>query len=281
MNASYFKVLPISLFFMMKTLTLTGQVSYVHGRVLEGDSGWPVDRVLVQNVSAHRWTSSDTAGYFHLPATAGDTLVFSAAGYYHRVEFVTDSLLNSAVFHPFKLDPLIYPIQEANVFALGSYSEFRQKFINLDLSKDKTEILRSEIQKESLTAARDAYKKVQEQQKTSGLSVSVPILTPQEKERIRLREILAAENQKNQVYKKYNPAIVRKITGITNDEEIIAFMLFCHFSDEWILQINEYDLMVIIARKYEEYQRIKKGMGSDRKGIIPDVHALQVDNKIC
>jgi hypothetical protein len=280
MNAPIFKALPISVLIFMKAVAMTGQISYVHGRIMEGDSRWPVYKVLVQNVSSHRWTSSDTSGFFHLPAAAGDTLVFSASGYYHRVEAVTDSMLNTAVFRPFKMDPLVYPIREANVFAIGTYNQFRQKFISLDLSKDKTVILSRNLQQESVTAARDAYRKMQQKQKMGG-GVGVPILTPQEKERIKLREILAAESQKTQVCKKYNADILRKITGITADEEILEFMAFCSFSDVFILNTNEYDLMVLIARKYEEFLRVKKGMGSDRKGRVPDGNTLYVRDEIC
>ena len=268
MNVSIYKVLPISVFIFMKAVTITGQVSCVHGRIMEGDSRWPVYRVLVENVSSHRWVSSDTSGCFHLPASAGDTLVFSASGFYHRVEIVTDSLLNTDVFRPFKMDPLVYPIREANVFALGTYNQFRQKFICLDLSKDKTENLRRNLQQESVTVARDAYQNMQQKQKIGG-GVGIPILTPQEKERIKLRAILAAEDQKKQIYTKYNTDIIKHITGITADDEILEFKAFCSFSDEFILNTSEYDLMVIIARKYEEFLREKKGIGSDSKGTLP------------
>jgi hypothetical protein len=270
MNASFLKSLPILVLFIMKAVTITGQVSGVHGRILERDSRWPVYKVLVQNESTHQWTSSDTSGCFHLQAATGDTLVFSASGYYHLVKIVTDSMLNTTVYRSFEMDPLIYPILEANVFALGTYNEFRQKFISLDLSKDKTVILRRELQRESVTVAREAYRNMQDKQKIGG-GVGVPILTPQEKERIKLGEILAAENQKKQVYTKYNPGIIKKITGITTDEETLEFMAFCNFSDEWIVNTNEYDLMVVIARKYEEFRRAKKGMGSDGKVRIPAV----------
>jgi hypothetical protein len=252
----------------MKAVTISGQVSGVHGRILEGDSRWPVYRVLVQNVSTHQWTTSDTSGFFHLQAAAGDTFVFSASGYYHLVKMVTDSMLNTPAYRSFEMNPLVYPIREANVFALGTYKDFKQKFISLDLSKDKTAILRRELQQESVTVAREAYRKMQEKQKIGG-GVGVPILTPQEKERIKLGAILAAENQRKQVYTKYNPVIIKKITGITTDEETLEFMAFCNFSDEWIVNTNEYDLMEMIARKYEEFRRTKKGMGSDRKVRIP------------
>jgi hypothetical protein len=273
MNALVFKALPILVLISMKAVTLTGQVSILHGRIMEADSRWPVYRVLVENASTHRWTSSDTSGCFHLPAAASDTLVFSASGYYHLVKMVTDSMLNTAFYHSFEMDPLIYPISEANVFALGSYKQFKQKFISLDLSKDKTAILRRELQQESVIAARDAYRNMQDKQKIGG-GVGFPILTPQEKERIKLKAILSAENQKRQVYAKFNPDVIKKVIGITTDEEILEFMAFCNFSDEWIVNTDEYDLMVMIARKYEAFRRIKKGMGSDRKVGIPAVHTL-------
>jgi hypothetical protein len=280
MNSPVIKALPISVLIIIKAVTMTGQISSVHGRIMEGDSQWPVYRVLIQNVSSHRWASSDTSGFFHLPAAAGDTLVFSASGYYHRLEIVTDFILNTAVFRPFKMDPLVYPIREANVFAPGTYDQFKQKFISLDLSKDKTEVLRRNLQQESVLAARDAYRKVQEKQKIGG-GVGVPILTPKEKEMIKLRAILAAGNQKKQVYKKFNPVLVKKITGINTDEEILEFMAYCSFSDELIRNTNEYDLMVMIARKYEEFLRVRKGMGSDRKGRIPSGYAIPVRDKVC
>lgn len=280
MNISLYKVLPIPVFIFMKAVTITGQVSYIHGRVMEGDSRWPVYRALVENVSLHRWVSSDTSGCFHLPAAAGDTLVFSASGFYHRVEIVSDSMLNTKVFRPFKMDPLVYPILEANVFALGTYNEFRQKFISLDLSKDKTENLRRNLQQESVTVARDAYQNMQQKQNIGG-GVGIPILTPQEKERIKLRAILAAEDQKRQIYTKYNTDMIKKITGITADDEILEFRAYCSFTNEFILNTSEYDLMVIIARKYEEFLRNKKGIGSDGKGTFPAGQILQMPDEIC
>jgi hypothetical protein len=274
------KAIPISALIFIKAVTMTGQVSYVHGRIMEGDSRWPVYRVLVQNISSHRWVSSDTSGCFHLIASSGDTLVFSASGYYHRVEIVNDSMLNTPVFFSFKMDPLVYPISEANVFALGTYSQFRQKFINLDLSKDKTENLRRNLQEESVIAACDAYQNMQQKQKIGG-GVGIPILTPQEKERIKLKKILDYENQKKKVYEKYNTDIIKKITGMSTDEEILEFKAFCNFSDEFILNTSEYDLMVIIARKFEEFLRVKKGLGSDSKGRLPAGHALHMQDEIC
>jgi len=110
---------------------------------------------------------------------------------------------------------------------------------------------------------------------------SAPILTPEEKQMIKLKEILADENCKNQVYQKYNPEIIKRITGIAREEEIIEFMTFCNFSDDYILNTNDYDLIVMIARKYEEFLRHKKTGTPDKNSQMPFNTAGSAFNEPC
>jgi hypothetical protein len=270
MHLSSIKTSLFSAILFLQINSMYGQDSRVLGRIMEGSTRWPVQLAIIQNVSSRISTFSDTSGFFHIRAIAGDTLVFSAMGFYYSVAVVSDSLLNAKSVRQFKMEPLVYKIQEANVYSLGTYEQFKQKFIALDLSKDKTEILRRNLQHQSLTAAREADQIRQQKQSLEGVKLmSVPILTPEEKHMIMLKEILVKEDHKNRVYKKYNPDIIKKVTGITEDEEVLAFMLFCNFSDDYILNIHEYDLMVMISRKYEEYCRLKEGKGSDEKSQIP------------
>jgi len=224
----------------------------------------------VQNFTANRWALTDSLGYFTLKVKAGDTLVFSAEGYFYNVAVIYDSMLMRKPYQAFFMDHLVYAINDANVFSLGTYKDFKQKFAQLDLSKDKTEILRRNLQQEVLLVAREAYKNQQDKQKLQGgVGVGVPILTPQEQERLKLKAIMATENRRNQVYQKYNPELIKKVTGIKDDDEIMAFMRFCGFTDNFILDQNQYDLVVLIARKYEEFCRLRKGSGFQIKDLLP------------
>jgi hypothetical protein len=45
------------------------------------------------------------------------------------------------------------------------------------------------------------------------------------------------------------------VTGLTDDRDILEFMTFCDFSDEFLLEINEYDLADQIGLKFEVYKR--------------------------
>jgi hypothetical protein len=47
-------------------------------------------------------------------------------------------------------------------------------------------------------------------------------------------------------------------------------MIYCDFSDEYLLEVNEYDLMVSIARKYEMYKRKKQEEKSMQNRLYPD-----------
>ena len=243
----------------------------LHGRIMEGDTRRPVQLAHVQNVSSRQSVFSDTSGYFHIPAKAGDTLVFSAIGYYYSMTVVSDSLLSSTFFNQFKMIPRVYEIEEARIYALGTYEQFKQRFISLDLSKNKTEMLRRNLQREALEEAKEADRIATEKRMLqNGVTLaSVPILTPEEKQMLKLKEILVSESRKNRVYAKYNPDIIKKATGIEKDEEVIAFMAFCDFSDEAILNINEYDLIVMIVRKYEEFRHLQENQKPDENSQMP------------
>jgi hypothetical protein len=284
MKLLFFKTALALVIILLHISTLTGQKSRLHGRIMEGDTRRPVQFAHVQNVSSRQSVFSDTSGFFHIPAKAGDTLVFSAIGYYYSMTVVSDSLLNTAFFGKYKMTPRIYEIEEARVYAFGTYAQFKHSFISLDLSKNKDEILRRNLQQESLTAAREADRIEQEKRSLEGGGVnllSIPILTPEEKQMLKLKEIMAIESQKNRVYKKYNPDIIKKVTGIINDDEVLAFMAFCSFSDDYILNVSEYDMMVMIARKYEEFRRLKEIMDPDKNSQMPFNFMESTLNKSC
>ena len=272
MNSPLLKTLLAPVIILLQINTMTGQDSRLHGRIMEENTRRPVQLAHVRNVSSRQSAFSDTSGYFHIHAVAGDTLVFSAIGFYYSVAIVSDAWIKAAFFWQFKMVPRIYEIEEARVYAFGTYKQFKQRFISLDLSKNETETLRKNLQQQSLVVAREADRIQQEkkQLEEGGVKLAgVPILTPEEKQMLKLKEMLASENHHNQVYKKYNPDIIKKVTGIKADDKVIEFMVFCNFSDNYILNTTEYDLMVMIARKYEEYRRLREGKGSDKKGLMP------------
>jgi hypothetical protein len=55
---------------------------------------------------------------------------------------------------------------------------------------------------------------------------------------------------------KFNGYIVKKLTGLENDE-LISFMSYCGFSNAYLLAASETEIQRQIMRKFNEYVRIK------------------------
>jgi hypothetical protein len=246
-----------------------GQTPTVKARLIDHDSGKPVEYAYVFNFSRQINMFTDPAGEFTLEASSGDTLVLSAVGYFYKKMVVNDSLLQASVPVTLSLSPRAYELKEARIVSLGTWEEFRQRFINLNQPKTPTEKLAQNLAESSQKAAKEAYYQAMANGKLDGVTLlTVPILTRDEKERIALGKILDKEKVRNQIFKKFNPDVVRKVTGLTSDDEIIEFMIFCDFSDEYLLDVNEYDLMTQIAKRYETYKRIKHARDSGEYPVL-------------
>ena len=240
------------------SITMKAQSGLLKGFIIDEKSGDSVAYGNILNYSSHISNYSGANGEFVLEVNRGDTLVLSAVGYYYQKIIVTDSMLCAAVPANFVMRPRTYEISEARIIRLGTYDEFRQKFIHLDKQKTPTEVLAEDLADISHEVAKESFYNAQANQKLDGITLlTVPILTPEEKERIELARILEQEKVRDLVYKKFNPEIVKKVTGLKQDEDIVEFMIFCDFSDEYLLEISEYELMEHIALKYGAFKRRK------------------------
>jgi hypothetical protein len=247
---------------------VNGQQSIIRGKVIDSVTSKAVEYAYVIDYTQHVNLYSNINGEFNLHVQLGDTLIFYALGYeYHKI-IVTDSLINKQDLVVFGIKPQTYEITEARIFPIGTYSEFRQQFINLDKPKSKTDILAETLAEISHKEARESYEKAKANQRLDGITLmSVPIRTPEEKERIKLNEILKQEKIRDQIYQKFNPEVIKKVTGMNNDKDIIEFMVFCDFPNGYLLEVSEYDLMTKIALKYELFKQ-KKQAEKARKNSI-------------
>jgi len=234
------------------------QTGTLKGIVLDEITGRPVEYSHVYNYSRNLSVYSNPSGEFYMNAFPGDTLVLTTVGYYYQKVIVTDSMLHTANAGKFPIRPRVYEISEARILPLSTYGEFKQRFIGLDKPKTGTEVLAENLADASQKAAKESFYNAQANQKLDGITLlTIPIRTPEEKERLELARIMKQERIRNHVYQKFNPEVVKKVTGLIEDHEIIEFILFCQFSDQYLLSVNQYDLMERIARKYEEFKRRK------------------------
>ncbi|MBN2480692.1 MAG: carboxypeptidase-like regulatory domain-containing protein [Bacteroidales bacterium] len=239
-------------------MTLSGQQNTITGRILDLSTKEPVKFAHIGNYSAHRAAITDSNGLFMLQANRGDTLVFSAIGYYYRMAVVSDSFLNRNVIPVFELRQRIYEIAEANIYMPGTYRDFKQDFIDLDVADTRLDILKQDLTSIASTEGKKAYEEAMAKGELKPPSGFV-ILSEDEKARLRLKIYLDVKGKQDLIYEKYNVKLVKEVTGLTDDDEAMSFMLFCDFDELYLLEINPLDLMKKIAEKYEAYKIKKAG----------------------
>jgi len=252
-------------------MVANAQQGAIRGKVLDKVTGKKIEYTSILNYSLHTRIFSNAEGEFNLKAREGDTLVLYAVGYYYQKIIVNTGMIDTKVPVIFNLQEQSYEIAEVRIIGLGTYDDFRQQFINLDRPETKTERLAENLAETSRQAAVEAYNKAKAEQRLDGITIlSIPILTPEEKERIAIVKIIEKEKIRDQIYQKFNPVVVKKVTGLTDDDEVIEFMVFCDFSDAYLLKVNEYDLTVSISRKYELFKNKKLEEKSMQNQLIGD-----------
>ena len=89
----------------------------------------------------------DSLGIFHLQVKQSDTLLISALGFKTQewaVPFIFDTTL--PLFFQIPLEKMAYLLKEVEVFALGTWDEFKDEFLKLEIKDDY--VLNSQIKKE-------------------------------------------------------------------------------------------------------------------------------------
>jgi len=235
------------------------QTGTIRGKVTDAESGKTIEYTSILNFSKHLRIYSNSNGEFNLVAQPGDTLVLYAVGYYYQKVIADKTMINTTEPESFTMNQQATEIDEVKILGLGTYDEFKKQFIDLNRPRTKTDDLTDNLAQVTRDAAREAYNKAKDEQKLDGVTLlTVPIRTPEEKERLVLAQIIKKEQIRDQIYQKFNPVVVKKVTGLTDDDTIIEFMVYCHYSDAYLLKVDQYELMVSIARKYEQFKKMKQ-----------------------
>ena len=226
--------------------------SVVDGEVTDIRSA-PVPYVHVLITSRGEGAVGDYEGRFRIAAYPGDTLRFSSVSYKNAFVKIPDSLHVSR----FKLHVTLVGdttvLSEISIYPWpGTYKEFEKEFVELELVAEPNPAL------EFPMLAGKELKNIAFP--TGGIRVQGPVSLLYEAfgkrpKSLRLRNSLVAEDRKKeQILMKYNPIVISRITGLTDPDEINAFVKFCRLPDVFILYAKEYTLYKAILDCYREYR---------------------------
>ncbi|MCK4662377.1 MAG: hypothetical protein KAT68_05900 [Bacteroidales bacterium] len=219
------------------------------GKLINSFDSSVVTDAHIININSNKGTISNNKGIFKIPVNKNDTLVFSSIGFEYTVFTVCDSILNKADTIEINLLPRCYELPSVKIFPYMNYEDFKQAFLNMEI-KDET----IDLHLPDLTGFGKPVPKSE-----FGLAVSSPItffynqFSKEGKELRKYAEIIKRDNYQKHIIIKYNKEIISLITGLKDDEEIMEFIEFCDFSDEFIKQSIDYDIYLAIKNCYRDF----------------------------
>ena len=255
----------LSFFVFVVTGSLSAQsllhpLSITKGTVIDDSTGAGIAFVHIYNETTRKGYIANEEGKFVIPASTGDTLVMSAIGFLSKVVFINDENIESA--YTVRLSPRTYEIGEVKVFPFKNYEDFKKEFLALKLPETKTDELRKYLADISSVQGKQAAEeaKARELMTTPGVrlaTVGIPIPSKDDIQRAKYAEVLKKEARQRVINEKYNRDVIRSITQLP-DDEIIDFMGFCNFSEDFLYASTEYQIYLKIVEKFKEYQQKKQ-----------------------
>ncbi len=218
----------------------------LYGKIFS-DTDPSLSNVHIININNRTGTITNDEGLYRLSAAGQDTIRFSSIGYkttyliipvsaesyFHRnILLQTDTLnLSEIIIHPYPSD----------------LSSLKREF--LVLKTDPEPQVDLHFEDVPITVPFDGAMVIK------GPFTALYEAVSRHEKILKKYQILIGQDRINLlVAKRYNLAIVKKITGLKEEQEIIRFMEFCNLEPEFVLRVNDYELYCVIKECYRRFR---------------------------
>ncbi|MCZ4696177.1 carboxypeptidase-like regulatory domain-containing protein [Ancylomarina euxinus] len=260
------------LFFFFKSSSATSiendSIISISGQIVTttGISSIPLAHLIIKGKRSGQ--ICDSLGIFHLQVKQSDTLIISALGFKTQewaIPFIFDTTLPK--FFQIPLENMAYLLNEVNVFAFGTWNEFKDDFIKLEI-KNEYEI-NSQITKELAPYNTKPPNIIPPQYRTTlvdpgiGDAIGTPAsylftkFSRKEKSKRKVSKMIRKEWRIKKYNEYYTSAIVAEHTGLKG-EALEDFMTYCGPKLEITKISSRYDIAEQIVKNYKWYIELNK-----------------------
>lgn len=206
----------------------------------------------VFNRKTHRGVLSDTMGYFKFFGLSYDTITFSSMGYISKRYPLPDTS-GLSITDTIRLTRQKYSLPEVEIVDLTPYEQLRMEVKNMEVPRDL------EYARMNLTYENANYlSNYSREPGTVGLQIGGPItalynaFSKEGKDQRKAIEMQKEENIAISIEPKYSKRRVMAITGL-NEQLAVEFMKFCDFSNDFLLNAEEYYIIEVLLEHYKEF----------------------------
>ena len=217
----------------------------IKGIILSVIDSTPIAYVHIIDLTTGYGTAGDYMGEFSMRIYLGDTIRFSALGYKSLLLNLDEAPSGKHASFTIYMEEKVYDIPEIEVHPYPNFSDFKHAFLNLELPEDSFKVDLNLPEVGTSQAARFANGQV-------GLIIEGPFTAIYDK--------FSRKGKDKRAYDElmirrtsYNAEVIKRVTGLTDPDQIISFMFFCDISTAFITQASDYEIIEAINKCFKEF----------------------------
>ena len=224
-------ILVLPMFFFIR---VSGQNSIViNGQAYDKESKLPLPRLMIINKRTNNGMFADAEGQFSIKALQTDTIMLSALGFKLKKICFKDSVFRAQYSVNVPLEKLYFTLKEVSVFPIRSLNEIQKDIDKLGIKKTYSA--------EGADALQSPITFLYERFSRFGKSK-------------RLVAELENEDLKRDILKDMFRLFIKHDIINLNDDEFDAFIKYLNFSDEFMQNSTQLELIMAIKGKYETFK---------------------------
>ncbi len=242
-------------FFLFVSLYQSFGQNIQKGKLIEIDSEVPVPFAHIQNLTQNKGTISNRDGLFKLPINLGDSLWISAVGYKEKGVIIQKEWFHlEIIVIQMKSDTL--ELNPVVVNELPTESAFKKKVMETEIADSSFVIFGIP---EEVIPAPDPTNEYAAPRITAGSPFGMIYrgLSKKEKEKKKMQEIMENTQSQRALREKFNRKLVQELTLLEGDR-LTDFMVYCDFSEDFLLNSTEYQIAEAIIEKLEDFKKTLK-----------------------
>ena len=235
-------------------VTAADTLFFFKARIAVRGTDEPVQFAHIVNQTRGYASISDSAGFFRIVVSGNDLLHLTAIGYYDCPVHLNDSMLQSTGLVTLYMIPRLYAITAVEVNPLGTYRQFKYKFLEQKVPEPELVIPSSVI--EDIEMGLDTIQNLAPASLGSPITAIYMALSREGRELRKYVKVMEDKEFREQVKGKYNNELLEEVTGMTGPE-LYDFMEFCDLEQDFIIRSSAYEILEAIYACLEEYNKKK------------------------
>lgn len=213
----------------------------------------PVPYAHIQNKGQHEGWISDLYGNFRASAVPGDSLEITAISYHKVHIFVPADYPGNHYVAEITMIPDTVLLKEIAIYPWpATYSQLKQKFMEVEVKDPASELDLNIPTPKDIAAMNRTPGEPGQIGLYSGTSPISMLYNKYSKE-AKSKKLYAEAVNREKAEKRYNRSVVKRVTGLKNEDDITKFMEFCALQIRFILESTDYELYAAILNCYNDF----------------------------